>query len=92
MRTRELDGFDTVGRFERRIAMRLQQVVEELHVQLVVFDNQDRLHDAAFGSRHGETEKPRFRMLAAVLDFTLACEPLTKGKPNPRLTARGLFR
>ena len=43
MRARQLDRLDAVGRLERCIAMGLQQVVEELHVELVVLDDQNRL-------------------------------------------------
>src|SRR5688572_15064375 len=41
--TRELQRFHAVLGLQDVVAMRLDQVVEELHVQLVVLDDQDRL-------------------------------------------------
>src|SRR6185312_10606513 len=41
--TREVERLDTVSRSDGLIAMRFQQIVEELHVQLVVLHNQDGL-------------------------------------------------
>jgi hypothetical protein len=46
MGARELDRLDPVGGLQGRVAVRLQEVVEQLHVQLVVLDDQHRLlHD-----------------------------------------------
>src|SRR6185437_2316799 len=40
---REVERFDAVARADRLVAVRLQQVMEELHVELVILDNQDGL-------------------------------------------------
>jgi len=39
----EIDGFDAVARRHRVVSVGLQQIVEELHVELVVLDDQDGL-------------------------------------------------
>src|SRR5438067_13346079 len=41
---RELDAVFCRSRFERRIALHLQHVADELQVLLVVFDDQDDAH------------------------------------------------
>jgi hypothetical protein len=51
MRPRKLDGFDAVRRFQGDIAMRFEEVVEELHVELIVLDDQN-----CFG--HSEMPSP----------------------------------
>ena len=43
MGPRELDRLHAVERLQGGVAARLQQIVEELHVELVVLDDQDRL-------------------------------------------------
>jgi len=43
MFTRELKRFLPVLGLERRIPLRFQKVVEELHVQLVIFDDKNGL-------------------------------------------------
>ncbi len=39
----EIERLDAVARADGVVAMRLQQIVEELHVELVVLHDQDRL-------------------------------------------------
>src|ERR1700728_5208352 len=41
MLARQIERLDAVARPDRRIAVGFQQIVEELHVELVVFHNQD---------------------------------------------------
>jgi hypothetical protein len=41
--SRELQRFHAVLGLQNVVAVRLDQIVEELHVELVVFDDQDRL-------------------------------------------------
>src|SRR6185312_2651358 len=40
---REIERLDTVARADRAIAMRFQKIMEELHVKLVVFHDEDGL-------------------------------------------------
>ncbi|MEI9916246.1 MAG: hypothetical protein WDN29_10970 [Methylovirgula sp.] len=43
MRSGELDCFHTASRLHRPIAVRFQEVVEKLHVKLIIFDDQNAL-------------------------------------------------
>src|SRR5215469_3078838 len=46
----KIQGLDAVARSNGRITMRLEKIVEELHVELVVFHNQDGLGHPPFPS------------------------------------------
>jgi hypothetical protein len=48
MLPRKRDGVYSVPRLQRLVAMRLKQVVEELHVKLIVLDDQNGLRHVAF--------------------------------------------
>ncbi len=39
MLARELKGFHAVARLKRPVAVRIQQVMEELHIQLVILND-----------------------------------------------------
>ena len=49
---REIDGLESVAAFDRLEAESIQQVAEELHVELVVFDDEDFLWLARSPSAH----------------------------------------
>ncbi len=49
MLARQFQGFETAPRLYRAITVRRQQIVEELHIELVVLDDQDRLRRQAEG-------------------------------------------
>ena len=74
MRARELDRLDAVAGLQRRIAMRLEQVVEELHVELVVFDDQHRLRHGRPFTALVPIRCVRISKLAAVIREQLARE------------------
>jgi hypothetical protein len=47
---RQVEGFDAVTGTDRGVAMGFQQIVEELHIELVVLHNQDSFgHPRSFG-------------------------------------------
>jgi hypothetical protein len=48
MLPRHLQSVDPVARLQRRIAVSFQQVVEKLHIELIIFNDQNCLHKAAF--------------------------------------------
>jgi histidinol phosphatase-like enzyme len=50
MFARKIQRLDTVARPNGRITMRLEKIVKELHVELVVFHNQDGLGHPPFPS------------------------------------------
>ena len=50
MLAREIERLDAVARAHRCIAMRFQQIVEELHIELVVLHNQDGFRHPPFPS------------------------------------------
>ena len=50
MLAREIERLDAVARADRRIAVGLQQIVEELHIELVVLHNQDGFRHPPFPS------------------------------------------
>jgi hypothetical protein len=43
MLARQLQGLDPVARLQRAVAVRLEQVIEKLHVEIVILNNQDLL-------------------------------------------------
>ena len=48
---RQIERLDTVARANRLVAMGLEKIVEELHIELVVLHDQDRLRpDSALGA------------------------------------------
>src|SRR6266851_3528229 len=55
----EIERLDAVARADRPIAMRLQQVVEELHVELVVLHDHDGLgHPPTFRQSQHPNQVP----------------------------------
>src|SRR5712692_826188 len=73
---REVERLDAVARPERPVAVRLQQVVEELHVELVVFLDQDGLRHPCPSGCPG---------LAAAPTATVMPYPQARARAPPRI-------
>ncbi len=87
--TREIEHLETVAGLHRPIAVDVEKVVEELHVELVVLDDQDGLAgttpgpEPTLGSHAGllighRSDKPA-RMLLPI------CAPILQQKPRDTL-------
>ena len=81
-----IEGFDAVARAHGVVTVRLQQIVEELHIELVVLHDQDRLG-------HWPAPLPRCRKRAAsppqahfgIIFKNLVRKCYGNGNGNPRV-------
>ena len=55
---RKFERIDAIARPQGSVAMRLQKIVEELHIELVVFNNQDGFGHPRFLPRSPGANSP----------------------------------
>ena len=58
----EREGLDAVARLQRLIAMRLEQITKQLHVQLIVFDDENGFGHRAASGPVGRARKLKFTL------------------------------
>src|SRR5579859_4030109 len=83
MLAREVKRLDAVARADRLVAVGLQEVVEELHIELIVLHNQDSLgHPRSLAPAPSTPAAVRDRSLRRIRPSCATLAPICYGKAN----------